>query len=366
VPTALYYPYSQISNESLIRSALLLWDKIEYITPGVGHASRMIADGPYREALELIGRPHRPTQEEQQIAHNKLEALLNEGLPDSFSLVASNSHEDDDRYGRYHIYGAKLLHQTWHMLMDRGLAEVDPAANEFGVSRPLGLLAMSLLAESCAGATRLRVTDQPEAYAWLDEELTRSLGGKYVRGLDPSQVAGDYDRLITLSVRVLNADEIPIDRLLAMRQRETSKSDGGDYRKLRQRYFAAIREHVGRLAKAKTQRDARELERQFQEEMRSDLRDLKSELRLNNVKTLLSKEVGVAALAVAGAIVEPFSGITGVSAIGSAIGVGALVNLKNQFRASRKKLLESHSMSWLYSLPRAPLLHRLRGWHRRD
>jgi hypothetical protein len=74
--SALYYPHTHISNAGLIKTALLLWDHLEYIVPWT-HFRVEYADRYVAEAMELIGKPHCPAPDEKREAHARFEELVN-------------------------------------------------------------------------------------------------------------------------------------------------------------------------------------------------------------------------------------------------------------------------------------------------
>ena len=72
VRSALYYPFTSIQSEKLIRTSLLLSDRVHVMVPwkGFGHT---YSDRDHARALELIGVEHVPTKEEQKQAHEIVE-----------------------------------------------------------------------------------------------------------------------------------------------------------------------------------------------------------------------------------------------------------------------------------------------------
>jgi hypothetical protein len=77
--SALYYPHTAVASESIVKTALLLWDRLEFIVPWKGfqphYSNREIA-----RAMELIGVPHCPNNEEKRETHNLIEDLLSRRL----------------------------------------------------------------------------------------------------------------------------------------------------------------------------------------------------------------------------------------------------------------------------------------------
>jgi hypothetical protein len=155
-----------------------------------------------------------------------------------------------------------------------------------------------------------KITDRTEAYAWIAELYARTIGSQYVQRLDVSQVAPAFDRLVAVSIEVLDARDIPLKKLVAFRKRE-ARHGGTDYSAMRRQYSATLQSYLQRIGKdAKTQSDAKGIEHQFKEDIKEDLADLKTELGLASIKALFSKEVALSALILAGSLVFPTIGLT--------------------------------------------------------
>ena len=354
--TALYYPHTRVKSKALLKNSLLLWDSLECIVPsGDWEDPNPIQEPMYREAAELIITNHVPSDEERSEAHSEVRSLVAE---DSRSVIRAA--EEDHRAARrdrwrfrrwsrdYLIFDRKFLDSTWWLLQREGYADYDEPTSDWSVPPGLGLMMMSMLASACAGTQKTKVTDQGRAYSWLEETRAEQLGSDYITGLDVSQVAPAYDRLVTLSLEALDARRVPLRRLLAFRKRE-GKESGADYRAMRRRYLSALARHlttVGKEARGKS--DVDELDRVFKEELKDDLQDLKKELRLADIRSLFSKEVAFSTLAFAGALTEPISGLTTLATTLKGIGVAPLVKARADYRASRRKALRGHTMSWLY------------------
>ncbi|GAA4333586.1 hypothetical protein GCM10023184_26850 [Flaviaesturariibacter amylovorans] len=207
---------------------------------------------------------------------------------------------------------------------------------------------MSLLADACAGTTKRKITDRVDAYSWIHRFATAELDGEYILGKDVSQVALNYERLITISIKVLDTDALPISTLVAMRRRE-AKERTHDYRVFRINYLKKVDEYVEKLTGSEnSESDIKEIQRQFEKDMDSELKSLRRELAITKDKLILSKEVAVACAAAKGAFSAPISGITDLSTIFGAIGIGALVRIGKEYKNSRGKALEKSPMAWLY------------------
>jgi len=342
--TALYYPHTDIRNEVILKNALLLWDVIETIVPQRNWQPYRFEDNACNEAVDLIVSGRKPNQAEQREAHSALQKLYDSG--DLAKIIAASS--TDLHRNPYLIYPEKFLHETWHMLTHGGMAQWVDRHSDYGVSPALGFLMMSLLADACAGTQIQKITDRVDAYSWLSESHAQALNSAYVKGFDVSQVAPAHDRLVTLSLEVLDVRNVPMEQLVAFRKRE-SRGAGSDYSAMRRRYLKAIQAHIKRIcSEARSKTDVRELERQFKAELATDLADLKAELKLTSLKTLFSKEVAVSAILSAGAMVSPIAGLTGLGTEVGLVGVVPLLKAAVEFKGARRAALLRHTSSWLY------------------
>jgi hypothetical protein len=73
--SALYYPHTEVENAGLLKTALLLWDQLEFIVPypeyEFSYQDRLVA-----EAVELVGVKHSPSDEEKKQAHEYIEDFV--------------------------------------------------------------------------------------------------------------------------------------------------------------------------------------------------------------------------------------------------------------------------------------------------
>lgn len=356
---ALYYPHTDIGNEVIVKNALLLWDQVETIIPsamwrpemGSHNRNRPAPPRWFSEAAEIVVARRVPDTAEQQSAHETLSRMVSDGV--LHSLIGKGP--VPWRSQEYLIYPEKFLDRTWDLLRHAGIANWVREESDYGVPAAVGLLMMSVLADVCAGSQLQKITDLTQAYSWLAQQRASLLGSQYVTNLDVSQIAPDQDRLAMISPEVLDARKIPIKKLIALRRRE-AKDSGSDLRAMRRRFAKAIHDHVERIGKeARTGNDVKELSRQFRDELKTDLHDLKKELQLTSLKTLFSKEVGVSVLLVGGSLVSPVAGLTGLATNIGGLGVIPLLKAEVEHRAARREILRKHTMSWLYLAAKGPI-----------
>lgn len=335
--SALYYPNIQIEGHDLLKTALLLWDRLEFITP-FPDWSQHAEDGSTQEALELIARPHVPNQEEQRLAHQGILELATSQLPKDFLL------EQSDPNTRYRIYPQKFLPESWDALRETKLAEPYRGRfDEWAMSSSVGLAMMSILAEACAGAELRTVTDEVPAFRVLAKSVAGLHGGTF------GAVGDDVERLVTISLRIIDPSRISLERLVDFRKREQATA-GASIRLLRHNYLEKIDSFVARLASLRDHEGSRqEIERQFEQMMRDDLDHLTEALKVKRTDAVLSKEVGVAVVAAVGMSLPP---LTVPAAL---LSIGALVQKARNYRAERKAALEKHAMAWLLEMATGPL-----------
>jgi hypothetical protein len=97
VLSALYYPHTSVKNESFLKTSLLLWDQLEYISPLPGFVPQY-ADTSMSRAMELFGRPHIPSQEEKLAAHNAILRIVESGIPNWLIDECRSDVEPNDYY----------------------------------------------------------------------------------------------------------------------------------------------------------------------------------------------------------------------------------------------------------------------------
>lgn len=343
---ALYYPSTQITSERILKNGLLLWDSIETIVPYRGFQNNLNSfDNTFKEAYELIVEHRVPNKEEQLIAHKSIRDFVG-NVKEYYSPIfhITSNH-------KYLIYPEKLLDSTWNLLEENGLAHWDGHSRDYATEGFIGLLVMSFLADACAGLQLTKITDSIGAYSWLEEHKSECIGGLLTKGFDASQVGPAYDRLVSISLNVLDANNLSLRDLIEFRKREL-KIGGTDYRSFRIRYQEYLNSYINRIrTQVRTKNDIKEIEHQFMLDIKDDMKDLQKELRFEKLKTIFSKEIAISIIAFAGALIEPISGITTLATTLKTIGVAPLIKVGVEYRQARRKILRSHTTSILY-LPR--------------
>lgn len=333
--SALYYPFTRPDQAGFLKTALFLWDSVDFIVPYRGFRLYGRSDDE-QAALEIVGRSYVPTPKDQRDAHDELERLCAEGISERFAFELETPESD------YDFYPQKLLHETWQMLADSQLARITSTEDEArGASTgPLfGYYMMTILAICCARNRKRMVTDQTDPYRTLatllaDESLTK---------VSPDDWHG---RLVALSLRGPNFADISLKRLVELRSREDSL-----LRELRGTFLSAVDEAaVDITSNADNPNVVIERIDNFTADMERDLTELKRALNRSAGSVILSKEFGFSILAAVSSVtLEPVSGTLAT--------VGGLSKSLMDYQDRRRKILREHPASWLLATggPRFPI-----------
>jgi hypothetical protein len=339
--TALYFPHTELQSQSLLKTSLLLWDRLEYIVPDDKYRPNY-KDNSAARAIELIGVPRIPSQSEKQEAHGLVEDLVTRALPEAFYYRQSDADGD-----YYDIYPHKFLPETWEMLSRLELADTSSNPAEHLLTQTAGLSVMSILADCCAGETRSRITDRSLAYATITN-----------LPVDPTDqdATAHYERVVSLTLELIDATTIPLEELINFRERE-EKESGGSLKALRHEHLQRVETHVAELKTLTRPADWKEKDRTFQSEMAKDLKRLERELGAEKRGLALSKDVVVSIAAAATAVWGathglPFEIPAAFTALGAPVTVGGLLSAKSKYSASRSSIMEKHPMAYLYQLRR--------------
>jgi hypothetical protein len=342
--SALYYPHTELRGagaEELWKQALLLWDNLHCIHPWEGFDPFHEATD-FDQAWQVIGVPHVPTESEMEATHEEMEELVTRPrLPELFTFQSSSR--------PYEMYPQKLLGKTWQMLTEMGMKGELLADGDYPVSQATGQALMGILADQCAGTTKVRVTNRGDSYIALAKLLEET-------DPRPAEEAAVRGELVTITLEVLNLQDVPLQRLVEYRKREDGK-EGPKLRGLRHHYLDKINEHVDQIVDPRrTAGDREELKRLFSVEVKDCVEQLRAELKADTKEFLLSKEfLGSAAVGVGAALVSggllPVVGAVATSfttAAGSAVSLGGILGTKGKYAARRAKILESNPMAYLY------------------
>jgi hypothetical protein len=337
--TAIYYPHTRPDSGDVLRTALLLWDEVEFIVPWEGYKPDRV-NRDVAEIFEVIGRETVPSDEAKRLAHDRIEEFATRQLPDAFNYRAP-----DPGWTSPYMYARKLLPETWAMLQELRLVG-DQDGRASALRDDTGLVLMSILTDCCAGENKARITDRTEAYARLSNFLVE-------KDEDVAVDGSLHACVVPVTMRIVEADTLPLRDLINFRKRE-AVSRGNDLRRLRQRYRNRVEEQIVALAAATLASDRRELQRAFEIDMADDLSDLKEELRLSRREAMSSKDVvfmGLATLTVGMAAAKGLHlPIESVTAAASIPVLGGLINTQSRYAQARHAIITKHPMAYMLEL----------------
>ena len=350
--SALYYPHTTVRDEGLLRHALLVWDKVSFIVPWRGFLQQQDSPTMVRRTMELIGEEIEVEKPAKDAVFKALETLVSKPIPPWLLLSTPPKADLDILKNEYAIFPQKLDDRIAELLTKHRLARFKGSDEDIYTNPALGLLVMALLAQESAGTTRHTVTDRAAAYSWLAKyAFERDSVEGAVAGQANAHVAG----LHLLSLGALDLESLPLERLIAMREREASSGEGADYRKFRHNYLKRLQQYAQRLAKAALQSDVTTIEREYSEAMKDDVKFLQHALQDQTFAAIVSKETG---LAIAGSGATLLTAGVGTVPGGVAAGLGALAAFQ-KFRTGANKVLSEHPMAWMYLASRGGLTRRL-------
>lgn len=355
---AVYYPHISIEDERLVKTALLLWDFVECIVPGDQGYVRNPTMRTLRPALSLIARERSPTTEEQLQAHGRIVDLVRRHRDHFQAFIRGLARGGLGGFEEPHlVYPRKFLYDTWEFLEGEELVQWRDQSGGYDTIPALAVSMMSILADCMAGNEMVTITDRSAAYGALTGFLSAEAGMPpgammgaaevhAIRGV-PQDDSEAYLRLAAVSLKLVDTDGLEMDTLLRMREREA----GGDIgiARMRQTYVSALESYIQRIRAARNANDVREVDRQYEMDMKESLRQLQAELKTTRLQSLTSSNV-CAVLPIAGsalaAFVDPTAGSASLSlTIPAALG---LYNQRAQYREQRQQALERQPMSWLH------------------
>ena len=351
--SALYYPHTKIRNESMLKSALLLWDQIHTIVPWPGYR---IEDGPDLEveAFDLVGRTLYPSQQEKERLHSLVEDFIQRPLPPAFYL---REHLADRE--AHELFKHKILHETWLLLQQSGMAKpIRRRPSHYSTPAPTGLVLMNLLADCCAGNSLVRVTDRTETYAGLAGLFVdhASLGpDEPVRNLFADASRSEAELSITqIALELIDPNQFSLESLIALRLKEL-KEGGHRLRKLRHRLSDHLREQAEVMTSALSRRDKDIAKAELKQTMADDYKELKDAMNLQAAISLNTTQVISAAATIGTALtIREALPATVWAHLGELITVtSGVISIASQFAQSRRKLLQDNPTAYLLEISRS-------------
>ena len=324
--SALYFPFTKPESRSFLKTALFLWDSVDFIVP-YRDFRPYVETKEEAEAIEIVGRNYVPTEKDKLAVHEELTDICNNNLPEQLSFELTKPGLE------YNFYPQKLLHETWEMLSQSKLAKIVSDADEIrmAATSPLfGYYMMSILAICCSNGRKKLVTDENDPYKTLANILI-----DYAPTKD-AQIDW-HTHLLSLTLDGPNFTNVPLQRLIYLRKKEDKLLF-----ELRRNFLSAVDKTVTEISSnADNPNIVQELVDSFKKEMELDLRELKRALRRSATSVLLSKEFGFSILAATASVsIEPISG--------GILTIGGLTKGLLDYQDRRRKILREHSSSWLF------------------
>jgi hypothetical protein len=341
--SAIYYPRTEVHSEPLMRSSLLLWDRLHTIVPDPGYRPDYGNRREMARAWELIGEKLVPDRSQQQLAHHGIEELLVKGIPPALQYTSGLDRPDD----AYEIWPQKFAAETWALLRQHRLTGGPLDNGDYPFTEEGGLLVMAKLADACAGSTFARVTDRLLAYGLI---------------ADGNAVPSPETEVVPITLDLIDAASIPLQTLIDFREREKNEQRGGDYSAMRHRYADAVQRHVDAIKNAATPLERNELNRQFGDDMARDLLQLSDALRVSKAQLILkpvvvATVVGAGSVLAAGlagpaALIAAGSAALGTSLVDAAKHIADLFSSGLSFSRKQKETMAMHPMAYMYALSR--------------
>lgn len=344
--TAVYFPFVQLNNKSLLKESLFRWDAVDVLAPF--HFGNPFDSGPYAKAYELIVRELAPSEDHKRATHDHILELLDSPLPEWLRKYPANRTASAIQRDST-IYARKFFYETWDRLREERLLNNWGAADnliphnapdlaQHNVHPVLSHLMMATLARVCANG-RATVTDQRFSYEQVFRAIALENRAREIRPTDdPEKVC----QLTAAPVIRLNFDQIRIERLVSLRQRERDDSTG-DYAKLRHSLSTRLAEASAELAKISEPNLRQKSLREFENSIAKDLSSLRAELRA------VGREVALS--------VDMASLVAGVSIIGSDVFRSPLAvlpfyaagrSLLRTLWGGRRQVLSRHFSAYLF------------------
>jgi hypothetical protein len=350
---ALYYPEWGIADPALLFESLLYWDRIACIVPYSGF--RPAAGGADAEILRASKELHEkfvtgllPSPEQQQAAHGRIAALIDQPAPEWYRPENLRTEQ------KTLISALKMTKQTEELLETHGWIGSVPSGQErlHEISIAATDLVLAAIVEEFTSETLAPFTGDPMAYAATCNALLQEL--QAIKGLAPDgegeRVAvGDRggDALLVTSFLRLG---VPRGQVTArMLNRLSHLRDDSDFEGQRTQFCEKVDDFVAQI------RGAPDAERvlvydTWKHDLTRERQALQRDLRRAGLDTIIEKE------SLVGLFITGGTGALAASAlgpIGLAIGIGLVgARMAVAWRKRRHQVTQEHWSSYLFSLER--------------
>ncbi|WCT77756.1 hypothetical protein [Novosphingobium humi] len=334
--SAIHYPDTHLQSPQAMASALLLWDKLRVIVPFEDYPIRY-RNTDMNDAWELIGKPLVPDDANKRQAHESIKAMLEAGVPRQIQ------YRDDLQPGQeYEIWPQKLNYETWEMLQQSRMTAAPLANGDYPFEQEAGITIMAKLADACAGTTFARVTDKMLAYGLIGDRDEPVLAQSHV---------------VPLTLELIDANAISLEKLIDFRRREEREQKGGDYKAWRHTYADSVQSHIARLRQVQSANERDQINEEFRDEMDLHLRELKRAVGIARTELVLkpvvvSAAVGVGFLA-GGSLGGLAAGLTGLAVEPTLKFLTDMFSAGIGFSEKQRKAMEKNPMAYMYQLSRA-------------
>jgi hypothetical protein len=341
--TALYFPHATIEDSFLLKSALLLWDNLEYISPG-DWLRPNTNDRDVLEAIDIVGKPLYPNERIQQKVHQRVVDFFGkDGVSEKYVPVPESA--------QYHIYADKFAHRTWEFLSQMqlidgrfALPKHRPRYPDFRVTERVAIILMAMLADELAGTIAQKVTDADYAQLTHAAVLARENGGNFAEAQPDHRTW-----VVKLLTPVLPVANLDLHGLVQIR-----KNESAFLRSLRENYRSAVDEYMDAVT-AGNDFDFLRLIDAFRERMSGHLSELDRMFGRRNFQDLVSISEFVASGVCTGFATYLVSHNieTALVAGAAAAGVPSIFKLLGTIPANREKrenLLSENPAAWLYQV----------------
>jgi hypothetical protein len=272
---ALYFPHIHVRTDRVMKTALLLWDQVEIITPWLNYEISYGEFGysaDYAKTLEhahgLINREHVPSDEEKRAAHDRiLDLATTPNLPRWFLKKGAKD-------AGFIMHFQKLFDETWEDLSKPGIATVVRRDGDVIVPTAFGRATTTVLAQCCAGNDTQLVTDS--ARATDDVRQTTEIEERKRNQLEYGPEKEKYFSAVD-TLNIVDVDKFTLPQLIAYRERELHET-APHQRVFRQNYWEKLDKAAQEYSAAKNASERKRVRERFRSQLSGEFAFLKEEL----------------------------------------------------------------------------------------
>ena len=338
---ALYFPHIHVQTDRLMKTALLLWDQVEVITPWPGFPISYHDLGYNAEdtkslehAHRLINHEHVPSADEKRNAHDRvLDIATTPNLPKWFLKKKPGD-------AGFVMYYEKLFDETWKDLEKLGIAATTGYKGEMIVPTAFGRQTMAILAQCCAGNDTQLITDSE----WATDEVrqTTEIEQRKRSNLDLAPKEKYFSAVDSLNI--VNVDNYTLPQLIEFREKEL-REKAPHQRVFRNNYWTKLDQAAQEYSVAKNEPERRRVRERFRSELTGEFEFLKEEHGVSTPETLFT--VDAASVVTLGAAIAT-GGALGITAAGVAAGRSVLGKFTGWESKKKAVMQKRPAASYLY------------------